>query len=163
MNSRSVFLGIFLITAVAAPRSIWAGAAAILPGEREVMLPHICNGGPDHGDSCTVQFMNVHVVTNDCPQGKCEIEFLSGPGTLFDATVTVIADDIPSLQPPASPPAAASYPVTVIADDIPSLQQPQNTRAVLIVEVKKNGKTYVLTEVTQVPIGALAFKHPMGD
>jgi hypothetical protein len=138
MNVRAVFFGLSLITAVAAPRSIWAGAASILPGERGVMLPHICNGGPDHGDLCTVQFVG-HVVTNDCPQGQCVIEFLSGPGTTFNATVTVIADDIPSPPPP------------------------QNTRVTLIAEVKKGGKTHILTETVQVSIQAIAFGHPVGE
>jgi hypothetical protein len=128
-------VGLFL----AAVSVTWAGAAAILPGEREEMLPHICSGGPDNGDPCTVQFMNGQIVTNDCPQGQCVIEFLSGPGTSFDATVTVVADDIVPPQPPL------------------------NTRATLIAEVKKNGKTHILTEVTQVSIGASAFGHPMGE
>jgi hypothetical protein len=139
MNVRAAFLGMSLLTAVAAPRSLWAGAASILPGEREVLLPHICKGGPDNGDPCTVQFINGQVVTNDCPQGKCEIEFLSGPGTLFNATVTVIADDITPPQPPL------------------------NTRVTLIAEVKKNGKTHLITEVTQVSINAIAFGHPAGE
>lgn len=139
MNSRGVFLGICLIAAVAAPRSLWAGAASILPGEREEMLPHICKNGPDDGDPCTVQFINGQIVTNDCPQGQCVIEFLSGPGTLFDATVTVIADDITPPQPP------------------------QNTRVTLIAEVKKGGKIHILTDTVQVSIQAIAFGHPAGE
>jgi hypothetical protein len=140
MDQRYLWTGVFFIGLLfATVHETWAGAASILPGEREVMLPHICNGGPDLGDPCTVQFMNGHVVTNDCPQGQCVIEFLSGPGTLFDATVTVIADDITPPQPPL------------------------NTRATLIAEVKKNGKTHLITEVTSVSIGAIAFGHPVGE
>jgi hypothetical protein len=139
MKRSYLFWCVLLLVLVASSDRVWAGAAAILPGEREVLLPYICKGGPDKGEPCTVQFINGQVVTNDCPKGKCVIEFLSGPGTMFDATVTVIADDITPPQPPL------------------------NTRATLIAEVKKNGETHILTEVTQISVGTTAFGHPMGE
>ena len=47
--------------------------------------PHTCTGGPNAGLACTAD--------DQCPQSKCEVNYLSGPGTTFSAELTIMVDD----------------------------------------------------------------------
>jgi len=62
--------------------AVGSAQAAQRSHNREIQLPHVCQGGPNAGQSCT---------TNDeCPDGTCEINFLD---TEFTAVVTLCVDD----------------------------------------------------------------------
>jgi hypothetical protein len=47
--------------------------------------PHVCSGGSNIGQPC--------IDNSQCPQSKCEVNYLSGPGTTFHAELTIIVDD----------------------------------------------------------------------
>src|SRR6266850_2520375 len=62
-----------------------AYAAAPVPQRREEKLPHVCKSGPNEGLPC--------INDTECPSSKCELQFLRGPDTTFEAEVTFIVDD----------------------------------------------------------------------
>ena len=139
MISRWMFVAALIHFSLVSVSTSWAGAPAILPGEREEQLPHVCKGGPDHGNACEVEFIDGQIVTNDCPKGKCLIDFLHGPGSTFNAKVTIVADD--SLPPGEN----------------------QETRVTVTVEVKKDGEVHILTDTAQTMVFAHAFGFPAGE
>ena len=51
----------------------------------ETRDPHVCLNGPNAGLACTND--------NQCPQSKCRVRYLHGPGSIFPATLTIIVDD----------------------------------------------------------------------
>jgi hypothetical protein len=90
MNSRGVFLGIFLITAVAAPRSIWAGAGQTSSCDRELSFAHVCEGGMRGGLACQVTGPGCNPTTVDCPGGACVLDYTTPKS--FAVEVTLIFD-----------------------------------------------------------------------
>jgi hypothetical protein len=65
--------------------TVSAYAGDPVPARREPQPPRICKNGPEAGMTCATN--------DDCPQGSCEINYLSGPGTAFRAEITLIVDD----------------------------------------------------------------------
>ena len=73
-----------LVALVALPDLAAAGAPA--SPTRETTLAHVCRRGSSRGAPC--------VEAEDCAPGeRCVLDVLEGPGTRFDATVTLIVDD----------------------------------------------------------------------
>src|SRR5262245_48126819 len=83
MRSRYPFLSFVIALLLLAAGSAYA--AAPLPQTREEKLRHVCTGGPSKGQECAED--------SQCARSKCEIDFLRGPNTTFQATVTLIVDD----------------------------------------------------------------------
>ena len=72
-----------LSLALFAPRAAHAGGP--LPDTREDDFAHVCRGGPNAGDGCSVP-----TEATDCPTSRCVV---AADGKPINATLTVIAHD----------------------------------------------------------------------
>lgn len=79
MNFRALFCHLAIVGFL-----VTAGAAHAAQGSSN-RDPHVCVGGPSMGAPCTDN--------SQCPQSKCEVNYLKGPGTRFHAELTIIVDD----------------------------------------------------------------------
>ena len=83
MRSRYVLSLLFLAGLFALAGSAHAGAPG--SGGRQMFLPQVCKGGPNVGMTCSAD--------TDCPNSKCEVNYLNGPGTNVPLEVCIIVDD----------------------------------------------------------------------
>jgi hypothetical protein len=71
----------FLAIALAFASPVWASAPS---PESRFQDFQICQGGENKGTDC--------MFDADCPGSKCVLDWVTGPGTKFKATVTVVFD-----------------------------------------------------------------------
>src|ERR1044071_5502168 len=120
MRSRYSFMSLAFATLLVAADSTYAGSP--VSHLREEQLPHACQGGPKEGEACTAD--------TQCPRSRCEINFLRGPHTAFEAKVTLIVDDNVSKFDGAEE----------ISDVV---------AATVLLEIKHKGKTHMLAQTYQ--------------
>ena len=112
----SLFLaGLFVVTG-----AVHAGPPG--SGGRQVLLPKSCKGGPNAGMACNDD--------TDCPNSKCEVDYLNGPGTNIPVEVCIIVDDNVSKYDESE----------TIADAV---------AVTLLVEVKYKGETHFIAQTYQ--------------
>jgi hypothetical protein len=121
MRSHYPFPSLAFATLLVTAGSSYAGSP--VSHLREEQLPHVCRGGPREGLACTDDAQ--------CPPGnKCEVHFLRGPDTAFEAEVTLIIDDNVS-----------KFDGTEEISDV--------VAATVLLEIKHKGKTHLLAQTYQ--------------
>jgi hypothetical protein len=120
MHYRYLFHSLAFATLLVATSSTYASSP--VSQLREEQLPHVCKGGPRKGLACTDE--------TQCPRGTCEINFLRGPNTTFEAEVTLIVDDNVS-----------KFDGTEEISDI--------IAATVLLEIKDKGETHLLAQTYQ--------------
>jgi len=89
-----------LALAALAPATVRAAVDCTV---REPALRHVCDGGGNDGLVCDPDFTNIPdpldcrterpAQDDQCPNGTCVIDFLSGKGTTFKGVLTVVIDE----------------------------------------------------------------------